>query len=159
MSFNYTTAVSAYCAGGQVGYSVYFSNKTVFTYILGVNASSIPPGIVPLPAAAYVPIISLMVAIVLFIALFARRNSLTWRVVAIALAIITMVATRALVSPYVTTTLNCLTNSDSYDMVTVSMPNPYYPYTLTAYIALFSVIMIAVVLQLYDYLMAGGSPP
>jgi glucan phosphoethanolaminetransferase (alkaline phosphatase superfamily) len=153
MSFNYTTAVSAYCAGGQVGYSVYFSNKTVFTYILGVNASNIPPGIVSLPAVAYVPIISLMVAVILFIVLFARRNSLTWRVVAIALAIITMVATRALASPYVTTTLNCLTSSGSYDIATVSIPNPYYPYAITAYIALFSVIMVAVVLQLYDYLM------
>ena len=153
MSLNYTTAVSAYCAGGQVGYSVYFSNKTVFTYILGVNASSIPPGIVSLPAVAYVPIISLMVAIVLFIVLFARRNSLTWRVVVVALAITTMVATRALASPYVTTTLNCLTSSGSYDIATVSIPNPYYPYAITAYIALFSVIMVAVVLQLYDYLM------
>ena len=153
MSFNYTTAVSAYCASGQVGYSVYLSNKTVFTYILGVNASSIPPGIVSLPAVAYMPIISLMVAIVLFIVLFARRNSLTWRVVAIALAIITMVATRALASPYVTTTLNCLTGSGSYDIATVSIPNPYYPYAITAYIALFAVIMVAVVLQLYDYLM------
>jgi len=85
--------------------------------------------------------------------LFARRNSLTWRVVAIALAIITMVATRALASPYVTTTLNCLTSSGTYDIATVSIPNPYYPYAITAYIALFSVIMIAVVLQLYDYLM------
>jgi glucan phosphoethanolaminetransferase (alkaline phosphatase superfamily) len=132
---------------------VYFSNKTVFTYILGVNASNIPPGIVSLPAVAYVPIISLMVAIVLFIVLFARRNSLTWRIVAIALAIITMVTTRALASPYVTTTLNCLTSSGSYDIATVSIPNPYYPYAITAYIALFSVIIVAVVLQLYDYLM------
>jgi hypothetical protein len=153
MSFNYTTAVSAYCASGQVGYSVYFSNKTVVTYILGVNASSIPPGIVPLPAIVYAPIISLMVAVILFIVLFARRNSLTWRVITIALAIITMVATRAFTTPYVTTTLNCLASNGDYDVVTLSIPNPYYPYVTTAYIALFSVIMIAVALQLYDSLL------
>jgi hypothetical protein len=64
-----------------------------------------------------------------------------------------MVATRALANPYVTTTLNCLTSSGSYDIVTVSIPNPYYPYAITAYIALFSVIMVAVVLQLYDSLL------
>ena len=80
---------------------------------------------------------------------------MTWRVVVIALAIITMVATRALASPYVTTTLNCLTSSGSYDIATVSIPNPYYPYTLTAYTALFAVILIAVALQLYDSLLGG----
>jgi len=36
---------------------------------------------------------------------------------------------------------------------TTTVPNPYYPYVTTAYIALFAVIMIAVTLQLYDSLM------
>jgi len=155
MPFNYTTAVTAYCANGQIGYTVYLSNKTVLTYILGVNASSIPPGIVSLPAVAYVPIASLMIAIILFIALLVKRNSMTWRITTIALAIITMVVTRALASPYVTTTLNCLTSSGGYDVVSVSMPNPYYPYALTAYTALFAVVIIAVALQLYNSLLGG----
>ena len=156
MAFNYTTAVTAYCVDGQIGYTVYFSNKTVVTYILGVNASGIPPGIVPLPAVAYVPVVSLMMAVALFIVLFVKRNSMAWRVTIIALAIITMVVTRALASPYVNTTLDCLTSSGGYDVVTVSMPNPYYPYALTAYTALFAVVIITVALQLYNLLLGGA---
>ena len=65
-----------------------------------------------------------------------------------------MVATKAVASPYVNTTINCMTGN-SYATVITTVPNPYYPYVTTAYIALFAVVMIAMVLQLYDSLMGG----
>jgi len=155
-----TTAVTPVCNTNNIGYTATYTEKLpngttytyTLTYILGTNASDLPPGAVPLPAVAYMPVFSLMVAVILFILLFARWRATSWRVAVIALAIITMVATKAIASPYVNTTINCITGN-SYATTTTTVPNPYYPYVTTAYIALFAVIMIAVTLQLYDSLM------
>jgi hypothetical protein len=158
-----TTAVTPVCNTNNIGYTTTnlekLPNGTTYTYtltyILGTNASNLPPGAVSLPAVAYMPIFSLMVAVILFMLLFARWYATSWRVAVIALAIITMVVTKAVASPYVNTTINCITGS-SYATTTTTVPNPYYPYVTTAYIALFAVVMVAVTLQLYDSLLGGA---
>lgn len=37
------SAIVPYCSGSQIGYTVYFNNGTYATYILGVNATALPP--------------------------------------------------------------------------------------------------------------------
>ncbi len=67
---NYTTAITPYCSGSQVGYTVYLSNKTMLTYILGTNATTLPPALVPTPILAYPYVLMLAVLIIIVIVMY-----------------------------------------------------------------------------------------
>ena len=46
MVLNYTTAVTPYCGSAGIGYTVYYSNGSATTYVIGVNATTLPPNFV-----------------------------------------------------------------------------------------------------------------
>ena len=138
---NYTTAITPFCSGSQVGYTVYLSNKTVLTYILGTNATTLPPALVPTTILAYP--YALMLAALIIIVLVAykfgdlgMRNSL---ILAGATAVVTVLAYLGVGNPYASFNLSC---PNANAPVTVTVPLPQNIFLATTWLGIIAIILI-----------------
>ncbi len=138
---NYTTAITPFCSGTQVGYTVYLSNKTVLTYILGQNATTPPPALVPTPILAYPYALMLASLIIIVLAVYkfgdlGMRNSL---ILASASAIIAVLAYLGVGNPYASFNLSC---PNTYAPVTVTVPLPQNIFLATTWLSIIAIILI-----------------
>ena len=138
---NYTTAIMPYCSGSQVGYTVYLSNKTVLTYILGTNATTMPPALIPTYIQAYPYVLLLAVLIIIAIAMYrfgdlGLRNSL---LLAGATAVVTVLAYLGVGNPYASFNLSC---PNTYAPVTVTVPLPQNIFLATTWLGIIAIILV-----------------
>jgi len=138
---NYTTAITPFCSGTQVGYTVYLSNKTVLTYILGTNATTLPPALVPITIQAYPYALMLAVLLIIVIVMYrfgdlGMRNSL---ILASASAIIAVLAYLGVGNPYASFNLSC---PNTYAPVTVTVPLPQNLFLATTWLGIIAIILI-----------------
>jgi len=138
---NYTTAITPFCSGTQVGYTVYLSNKTVLTYILGTNATTLPPALIPTYIQAYPYVLLLAVLIIIAIAMYrfgdlGMRNSL---LLAGATAVVTALAYLGVGNPYASFNLSC---PNTYAPVTVTIPLPQNLFLATTWLGIIAIILV-----------------
>jgi len=138
---NYTTVITPYCSGSQVGYTVYLSNKTVLTYILGTNATTLPPALVPTTILAYPYALMLAALIIIVLAVYkfgdlGMRNSL---ILASASAIVAVLGYLSLGNPYMSFNLSC---PNTYAPVTVTVPLPQNIFLATTWLGIIAIILI-----------------
>ena len=138
---NYTTAITPFCSGAQIGYTVYLSNETVLTYILGQNATTLPPALVPMPILAY-PYVLMLAALIIIVLTVYRfgdlglRNSL---ILASASAIVTVLAYLGVGNPYASFNLSC---PNANAPVTVAVPLPQSIFLATTWLGVIAIILI-----------------
>ena len=138
---NYTTAITPFCSGTQVGYTVYLSNKTALTYILGQNATTLPPALIPTYILAYPYVLMLTALIIIVLAVYkfgdlGMRNSL---ILASASAITIVLAYLGVGNPYVPFNLSC---PNSYAPVTVTVPLPQNIFLATTWLGIIAIILV-----------------
>ena len=138
---NYTTAITPFCSGSQVGYTVYLSNKTVLTYILGTNATTLPPALVPTTILAYPYALMLAALIIIVLAVYkfgdlGMRNSL---LLAGATAVVTVLAYLGVGNPYASFNLSC---PNANAPVTVTVPLPQNIFLATTWLGIIAIILI-----------------
>ena len=138
---NYTTVVTPFCSGSQVGYTVYLSNKTVLTYILGTNATTLPPALVPTYILAYPYVLMLAALIIIVLAVYrfgdlGLRNSL---ILASASAIVAVLGYLGVGDPYVSFNLSC---PNSYAPVTVTVPMPQNLFLATTWLGIIAITLV-----------------
>jgi len=141
---NYTTVVTPFCNGTQVGYTVYLSNKTALTYVLGKNATTIPPALIPTYIQAYPYMLMLTVLLIIVIAMYkfgdlGMRNSL---ILASAAAITTVLAYLGVGNPYMSFSISC---PSAKAPVTVAIPLPQnmsLVFLATAWLGITAIILV-----------------
>jgi hypothetical protein len=149
---SYVVSTNLVCTSGGhgvvPGYTVFYSNGSSFVYVLGVNATSLPPTVVPLPWFAYVPVIILVYSIA--IALLLVFNKTVFRLAVIVLSVIGLVVVSGFGAlPYVPVVVNCpLVGSSTYVRTVISVLNPYYPLYYIDYVILISIILVAVAIEI-----------
>jgi hypothetical protein len=138
---NYTTAITPFCSGTQVGYTVYLSNKTILTYVLGKNATILPPALIPTYIQAYPYVLLLAVLLIIVIAMYrfgdlGLRNSL---LLAGATAVVTALAYLGVGNPYASFNLSC---PNTYAPVTVTVPMPQNIFLATTWLGIIAIILV-----------------
>ena len=138
---NYTTAITPFCSGAQVGYTVYLSNKTVLTYILGTNATTLPPALVPGYIQAYPYVLMLAVLLIIAVVVYkfgdlGMRGSL---LLAGVTAVVTVLAYLGVGNPYASFNLSC---PNTYATVTVTVPMPQNLFLATTWLGIIAITLI-----------------
>ena len=141
---NYTTVVTPFCNGTQVGYTVYLSNKTVLTYVLGTNTTTMPPALVPTYILAYPYVLMLAVLLIIVIAMYkfgdlGMKNSL---LLVSAAAIVAVLAYLGVGNPYASFSISC---PSAKAPVTVAIPLPQnmsLVFLATTWLGIIAIILV-----------------
>jgi len=138
---NYTTVITPFCSGSQVGYTVYLSNNTVVHYVLGANATTLPPALIPGYIQAYPYALLLAVLLIILIAMYkfgdlGLKNSL---ILATASAIVTVLGYLGVGNPYASFNLSC---PNTYAPITVTVPMPQNILLATTWLGIIAIILV-----------------
>jgi hypothetical protein len=144
-----TTAVTPVCNTNNIGYTATYTEKLpngttytyTLTYILGTNASNLPPALVPTHILAYPYALMLAVLLIIVIVMYrfgdlGMRNSL---MLAGATAVVTVLAYLGVGNPYMSFNLSC---PNANAPVTVTVPLPQNLFLATTWLGIIAIILI-----------------
>jgi len=144
-----TTAVTPVCNTNNIGYTATYTEKLpngttytyTLTYILGQNATTLPPALVPTYILAYPYALMLAVLLIIVIVMYrfgdlGMRNSL---ILAGATAVVTVLAYLGVGNPYASFNLSC---PNANAPVTVTVPLPQNLFLATTWLGIIAIILI-----------------